>query len=172
MIAIGSSGVFVGKLPAARLGDMCAHGGAIILGLPTVMIGEVQGGSVAAGDMNVIMHDLVVADLAAGGDGTSTRKIIDWDKASAYSLAMGGDPVKAPDNADKVNMHEAKPEPPALADPVQVSLATPEPMANVLTKAAEAGTPYCEVCFGPKDDLVSKYADPDLLKSKDPGGTA
>lgn len=26
-------------LPAARLGDQCAHGGAIILGLPNVLIG-------------------------------------------------------------------------------------------------------------------------------------
>ncbi|MBW8785121.1 MAG: PAAR domain-containing protein [Novosphingobium sp.] len=39
MIALGSFTVLVGKLPAARMGDMTAHGGTIVLGLPTVLIG-------------------------------------------------------------------------------------------------------------------------------------
>lgn len=39
MIAKGSSTVMIGGLPAARLGDTTAHGGVIILGCPTVLIG-------------------------------------------------------------------------------------------------------------------------------------
>lgn len=39
IIAKGSMTVFVCKLPAARLGDMTAHGGSIVVGLPTVLIG-------------------------------------------------------------------------------------------------------------------------------------
>ena len=39
VIALGSFTVLVGGMPAARLGDLTAHGGAIILGLPTVLIG-------------------------------------------------------------------------------------------------------------------------------------
>ncbi len=39
VIVLGSFTVLVGKLPAARMGDMTAHGGTIILGLPTVLIG-------------------------------------------------------------------------------------------------------------------------------------
>jgi uncharacterized Zn-binding protein involved in type VI secretion len=39
LIAMGSFTVLVGSLPAARLGDMTAHGGSIVLGLPTVLIG-------------------------------------------------------------------------------------------------------------------------------------
>ncbi len=35
----GSATVFIGGKPAARLGDATAHGGTIMLGLPTVMIG-------------------------------------------------------------------------------------------------------------------------------------
>ena len=35
----GSASVVIGGRPAARLGDPTAHGGAIGLGLPTVMIG-------------------------------------------------------------------------------------------------------------------------------------
>ncbi len=38
-IVLGSFTVLVGKLPAARLGDTTAHGGKIILGFPTVLIG-------------------------------------------------------------------------------------------------------------------------------------
>lgn len=38
-IAAGSATVLIGGKPAARMGDSCAHGGAIILGCPTVLIG-------------------------------------------------------------------------------------------------------------------------------------
>jgi uncharacterized Zn-binding protein involved in type VI secretion len=39
VIAMGSTTVLIGSMPAARMGDMTVHGGAIVLGLPTVMIG-------------------------------------------------------------------------------------------------------------------------------------
>lgn len=39
IIAKGSATVLIGSLPAARLGDLTAHGGVIVLGLPTVLIG-------------------------------------------------------------------------------------------------------------------------------------
>ncbi len=35
----GSATVMIGGKPAARMGDNCAHGGSIVLGMPTVMIG-------------------------------------------------------------------------------------------------------------------------------------
>jgi uncharacterized Zn-binding protein involved in type VI secretion len=35
----GSATVLIGGKPAARMGDTTAHGGSIVLGLPTVMIG-------------------------------------------------------------------------------------------------------------------------------------
>lgn len=38
-IVKGSATVFIGGRPAARLGDSTAHGGSVVLGLPTVMIG-------------------------------------------------------------------------------------------------------------------------------------
>lgn len=38
-IVKGSSSVMIGGKPAARMGDNTAHGGSIVLGLPTVMIG-------------------------------------------------------------------------------------------------------------------------------------
>jgi uncharacterized Zn-binding protein involved in type VI secretion len=53
VIAMGSTGVMINYLPAARLGDPTAHGGVIILGSPTCIIGETGspggGGAGAAG---------------------------------------------------------------------------------------------------------------------------
>lgn len=40
-IVKGSMGVFIGGKPAARMGDLTAHGGSIVLGMPTVLIGEI-----------------------------------------------------------------------------------------------------------------------------------
>lgn len=39
VIALGSFTVMIGGQPAARMGDMTVHGGVIVMGLPTVMIG-------------------------------------------------------------------------------------------------------------------------------------
>jgi uncharacterized Zn-binding protein involved in type VI secretion len=38
-IIAGSSTVLIGGKPAARMGDSTAHGGTIVLGCPTVLIG-------------------------------------------------------------------------------------------------------------------------------------
>jgi uncharacterized Zn-binding protein involved in type VI secretion len=39
LIALGSFTVLIGGMPAARLGDLTAHGGSIVMGMPTVLIG-------------------------------------------------------------------------------------------------------------------------------------
>ncbi len=38
VIAMGSMKVMIGGMPAARMGDTTAHGGTVTLGCPTVMI--------------------------------------------------------------------------------------------------------------------------------------
>jgi uncharacterized Zn-binding protein involved in type VI secretion len=38
-IVAGSGTVFIGGMPAARTGDTTAHGGTIVAGCPTVLIG-------------------------------------------------------------------------------------------------------------------------------------
>jgi uncharacterized Zn-binding protein involved in type VI secretion len=38
-IAKGSATVLIGNMPAARIGDSTAHGGVIVAGCPTVLIG-------------------------------------------------------------------------------------------------------------------------------------
>lgn len=44
MIVMGSATVFVSGLPAARIGDSTVHGGKIVTGFPTVLIGDQSGG--------------------------------------------------------------------------------------------------------------------------------
>lgn len=39
VIALGSFTVLIAGMPAARLGDMTGHGGSIVVGCPTVLIG-------------------------------------------------------------------------------------------------------------------------------------
>jgi uncharacterized Zn-binding protein involved in type VI secretion len=39
VIALGSFTTLIAGQPAARMGDMTAHGGVIIVGMPTVLIG-------------------------------------------------------------------------------------------------------------------------------------
>ena len=39
VIVLGSFTVMIGGMPAAQLGSMCAHGGAVVMGCPNVLIG-------------------------------------------------------------------------------------------------------------------------------------
>jgi uncharacterized Zn-binding protein involved in type VI secretion len=38
-IAMGSFTVLIGSMPAAQMGSLCAHGGTVVVGFPTVLIG-------------------------------------------------------------------------------------------------------------------------------------
>ena len=49
VIAMGSPTVMIGYMMAARMGDPTAHGGVIVLGAPTVEIGEAGMGGAGAG---------------------------------------------------------------------------------------------------------------------------
>ncbi|WP_300596653.1 PAAR domain-containing protein [Niabella sp.] len=49
VIVLGSAGVLIGGRPAARMGDTTAHGGSIMLGCFTVLIGDAAGGGAGGG---------------------------------------------------------------------------------------------------------------------------
>jgi uncharacterized Zn-binding protein involved in type VI secretion len=52
IIVKGSPTVLIGGSMAARIGDMTAHGGTIVMGMPTVLVGEVtQGAALKAAAM-------------------------------------------------------------------------------------------------------------------------
>lgn len=82
VIVKGSATVLVGSLPAARLGDSTAHGGVIVVGFPTVLIGDSGGGGGAALGNSTVMPRMGVEGgnanqaatakvlIAAGKDGT------------------------------------------------------------------------------------------------------
>jgi uncharacterized Zn-binding protein involved in type VI secretion len=58
-IVLGSAGVLIGGKPAARMGDTTAHGGTIMSGLPTVLIGEAgSGGGLGAMSVAVLQNIL------------------------------------------------------------------------------------------------------------------
>jgi len=76
MIVMGSTGVMINFLPAARLGDPTVHGGVIVLGSFTCIIGETGSPSPGMGGMGAVMAGLAMA----GSDVLSAV-------ASAYSKA-------------------------------------------------------------------------------------
>lgn len=45
-LVLGSTGVLIGGKPAVRMGDITMHGGTVVIGCPTVLIGEVSPGMV------------------------------------------------------------------------------------------------------------------------------
>jgi hypothetical protein len=53
-IILGSMGVLIGGKPAARMGDQCAHGGTVVAGCPTVLIGEAGGGGGGAASVTPV----------------------------------------------------------------------------------------------------------------------
>jgi uncharacterized Zn-binding protein involved in type VI secretion len=91
-IILGSVGVMIGGKPAARMGDSCAHGGTIVLGCPTVLIGEVGSGGGGAAVLGgsadqvaaspaikkpeqvvAILNNAALAEAAAAGDGLAPK---------------------------------------------------------------------------------------------------
>lgn len=81
VIVKGSATVLVGGLPAARMGDNTAHGGVIVIGLPTVLIGDAGGGGGGGG--------------GAGGAGMSTPTVFGNPGAQAKAMigaAQSGTP--------------------------------------------------------------------------------
>jgi uncharacterized Zn-binding protein involved in type VI secretion len=60
VIIKGSAGVFINFLPAARLGDQTAHGGVIVAGSPTCIIGEIGSPSPGAAGLGSVIAGLVL----------------------------------------------------------------------------------------------------------------
>jgi type VI secretion system secreted protein VgrG len=91
MIAQGSPTVFIGGLMAARMGDMTAHGGVIVIGEPTVLIGDAGSGGAGSGgdDEASTGGDDTEGDVADDDDNDDT----DSDAAPAVTL----DTSKFPD---------------------------------------------------------------------------
>jgi uncharacterized Zn-binding protein involved in type VI secretion len=82
VIAKGSMSVVIGSLPAARVGDQTAHGGVIVAGELTVMIGDSGSGSGGAGGAGASGSSSATTRAVGGpGPGMAT------DFATAFTLA-------------------------------------------------------------------------------------
>ena len=63
MIVMGSLGVMINSLPAARLLDPTVHGGVIMMGSPTCIIGEIGIPMPGLGGLGGIMGGLVASGI-------------------------------------------------------------------------------------------------------------
>jgi uncharacterized Zn-binding protein involved in type VI secretion len=82
VIAMGSMSVVIGSMPAARLGDQTAHGGAIVAGELTVMIGDSGSGGGGSGGTGA-SGSSAATTRAVGGPGPGMTT----DFATAFTLA-------------------------------------------------------------------------------------
>lgn len=82
VIVKGSMTVVIGSMPAARIGDQTAHGGVIIMGEPTVIIGDTGHGSAGGGGAGASGPSSATT-RPAGGPGPGMAA----DFATAFTLA-------------------------------------------------------------------------------------
>lgn len=85
VIVKGSMTVLVNNLPAARIGDQTIHGGVIVTGMPTVLIGDMGGGS--AGTLGSSSVDPAKVLIDKIKDGKSNIKIEGDDAYKKATLA-------------------------------------------------------------------------------------
>ncbi len=119
MIVKGSPTVLVGGLMAARIGDLTVHGGSIVTGFPTVLIGETGPGG-----------------GGGGGGGTGDGQV-------SITLATSGPGLESPVRQAKTLIAVAIAVELATSGP---GLESAVSQAKALTDAAKAGTPFCERC--------------------------
>jgi uncharacterized Zn-binding protein involved in type VI secretion len=87
VIVLGSPTVLVNGMMAARMGDMTAHGGVIVQGCFTVLIGDMAVTMPVIPDMSMVIPDMGVEGPAA--DGTSTS-------IALVNAARNGTPFSEP----------------------------------------------------------------------------
>jgi uncharacterized Zn-binding protein involved in type VI secretion len=76
VIVVGAFTTLIQGLPAARMGDQCAHGGTIVVGCPTVLIGDSgSAGSPQAGTMS------------AARESAAAFTMMDCNRAAAVAAA-------------------------------------------------------------------------------------
>ena len=88
MIVKGSATVLVSGLPAARMGDMTVHGGVIVLGCFTVLIGDAGGGGGGGGGSKAVGPVNISKDEKSGPAEKTPEKGPGGGSASG---SIGGD---------------------------------------------------------------------------------
>jgi uncharacterized Zn-binding protein involved in type VI secretion len=96
VIVKGSPTVLVNGLMAARIGDMTAHGGNIVTGFPSVLIGEAGGGGSAGGSLTVVN---LPAAAAPALDTNALPPLRQEYEAAVRDLAKKGEAMKQADHS-------------------------------------------------------------------------
>ncbi|MBP2161050.1 MULTISPECIES: PAAR domain-containing protein [Asticcacaulis] len=122
VIVKGSMTVLVMGMPAARMGDMTAHGGSIILGFPTVMIGDAGGGGGGGGGGGVMMPRVG----APGQTGEASADAQFTNQVDAVTTTRTSSQTQA------LTTSNAFPQ--------------PEAQAETLKESARTGAPFTETC--------------------------
>ncbi len=104
-IVLGSTGVMIGNKPAARMGDMCAHGGSIVVGCPTVLIGEMSPGSPPPPP---VINMLMLSSASASSDHAQKTAQVVALKRAAESGAPFCEKCEAARRAKEEEEEEAK----------------------------------------------------------------
>lgn len=123
MIAMGLVTVFVCSMPAARLSDMTAHGGTIVTGAPTVLIGDAPGsaGGGAGGAGGGMNGPGMKKTGSASGEGDGTESS---GEAGGKMANRSGTPGISTSGG----------------------MANPSQQATTLSQASADGAPFCEAC--------------------------
>ena len=91
VIVRGSATVLIGSMPAARISDNTAHGGMIVAGCPTVMIGGSGSGAGGGGGAGAGAADAMGPDATAKWDAilsAAAYRTLARDHAAAASLIV------------------------------------------------------------------------------------
>ncbi len=120
-VVLGSTGVFFGGKPAARLGDSCAHGGKIVVGCPTVLIGDNSSGMPLSIMLEMVKVVPVLAQKAAMKQAAETgapfcEKCEAMKKADAADENESADSEKVAAKANEVYTKAKAEEPKTTAD--------------------------------------------------------
>jgi len=135
MILMGSPTVLIEFLMAARMGDPTAHGGVIVLGAPTVQIGEAGMGS-----PSMVMVTPPPGGGGGGGGGSSSP-------ASGPAETQGKGITAGASRQDSFNPGQfvVGPDAGVMLMAAQGMKSTP---AQALATSAQNGTPFIEPCPG------------------------
>lgn len=131
VIVKGSPTVLVGGLMAARIGDLTAHGGTIVTGFPTVLIGEAGAGGGGFGGAGGGSGDVAIS-LATSGPGLESP--LHQAKALA-DAAVNATPFIERCMPGAPDIPFVLPDMDVAAD-----------QANTLVAAALNATPFCVPC--------------------------
>lgn len=141
-IVMGSPTVLIQGMPAARIGDPTAHGGVIVAGLPTVLIGEAGGGGGGAGPTSSVNITPLVSEFGPEAVEETTARVSKLSekapaakkdiekKAQALADQLGGDqlpgPIKTPERCIEKALREYDGDVSRIKDVARTSIVVPD----------------------------------------------